>query len=172
MLRALKIIESLRLTSIVCVFDQAIYSKAIEIKWKEKEKFKCCVLMMGMFHTLMMFMHILSKRFSSAGLRDVLIQSGIIAEGSVDKALSRKMYNRGVRLYKLTYKAITRMIFERMGSTKEEDDWLILNMDTVNSTNFEAMWETEILQEKYTTYLDDREKLKAGEPLDEFSRYG
>ena len=40
---------------------------------------------------LMMFMHILSKWFSAAGLRDVLIQSGVVAEGSVDKALSGKM---------------------------------------------------------------------------------
>ena len=42
--RALKTVESLKLTSIVCVFDQAKtqtidYSKAIEIKWKERQKF-------------------------------------------------------------------------------------------------------------------------------------
>ena len=122
--RALKIIESLKLPSIVCVFNKAIYSKAIEIKWNEKQKFNNCVLMMGMFHMLMMFMHILSKRFSAAGLRDVLIQSGVVAEGSVDKALSRKMYNRGIRLCKLAYEAITRKVFDVIVSTKEEDDWV------------------------------------------------
>ena len=83
--RALKIVKSLKLTSIV--FDQAIYSKVIE--WKEKQKFNGCVLMMEMFHILMMFMHILSKRFSAVGLRDVLIQSGVIPEGSVDKAFCK-----------------------------------------------------------------------------------
>ena len=35
--RALKIIESLKLPSIVCVFDQAIYLKAIEIKERKNE---------------------------------------------------------------------------------------------------------------------------------------
>ena len=99
--RVLKIMESLKLPSIACVFDQAIYLKAIEIKWKEKQKFNNCVLMMGMFHMLMMFMHIFSKRLSAAGLRNVLIQSGAVAEDSVDKALLGKMYNRGIRLYKL-----------------------------------------------------------------------
>ena len=89
--RALKIVKSLKLTSIV--FDQAIYSKVIEIKWKEKQKFNGCVLMMEMFHILMMFMHILSKRFSAAGLRDVLIQSGVIPEGSVDKAFCKSTSN-------------------------------------------------------------------------------
>ena len=41
MLKALKVIESLNLKSIVCVFcvfDQAIYAKAIELKWKDQEK--------------------------------------------------------------------------------------------------------------------------------------
>ena len=108
-LRALKIVSSLNLKSIVCVFDQAIYSKAIEIKWKEQEKCSSCILMMGMFHMLMMYMHILSKRFSDTGVCDVLIQSsGVIAEGSVDKALCGKMYNRGVKMYKLMCEAIMR----------------------------------------------------------------
>ena len=82
---ALQIIESLKLVTLVCVFDQAIYSKAIKIKWKEKQKFGNMVLMMGMFHMLMMYMHILSKRFSDAEICDILIQSGTIAEGLVDR---------------------------------------------------------------------------------------
>ena len=76
--RALKIIDQLHLVSIVCVFDQAIYSKACEIKWKEAEKFQNCVLMLGIFHLLMMYMGILNKRFSDAGLKDALIQSSIL----------------------------------------------------------------------------------------------
>ena len=72
-------------------------------KMEGEKKFQNCVLMMGLFHMLMMFMHILSKRFADAGLRDVLIQSNVIAEGSVDRALCGKMYSRGVRMYKLVY---------------------------------------------------------------------
>ena len=163
--RALKIMESLKLPSIVCVFDQAIYSKAIEIKSKEKQKFNNCVLMMGMFHMLMMFIDILSKRFSVAGLRDVLIQSGVVAEGSVDKALSGKMYNRGIWLYKLAYEAITRKVFDVIVSTKEEDDWVQSNLKGIN---FATFWEHEISQTMYNKFLDAREKLKVGEPLQKF----
>ena len=47
--RALKLIESPHFVSLVCVFDQAIYSKACEIKWKEPAKFKSCLLMMICF---------------------------------------------------------------------------------------------------------------------------
>ena len=96
--RALKIIDQLHLVSAVCVFDQAIYSKACEIKWKEAEKFQNCVLMLGIFH-LLMYMGISNKRFSNAGLKDALIQSSTIAEGSIDSALRGKCYNRGVSDY-------------------------------------------------------------------------
>ena len=57
----------------VCLYDQALFAKAIEIKFKEKEKFKSLVLMMGGFHTLMMFLGIIGIRFKDAGLQDILI---------------------------------------------------------------------------------------------------
>ena len=56
---------------------------------------------MGIFHLLMVYMAILYKRSSDAGLRDALIQSGIVAQDSVDSALRGKQYNRGIRLYKI-----------------------------------------------------------------------
>ena len=96
--------------------------------------------MMGM---LMMFMHILSKRFLAAGLRDVLIQSGVVTEGSVEKALSGKMYNRSIRLCKLAYEAVTRKVFDVIVSPKEEDDWLHSNL---NDINFATFWAHEISQ--------------------------
>ena len=121
--------------------------------------------MMGMFYMLMMFMHILSKRFSAAGLRDVIIQSGVVAEGSVDKTLSGKMYNRGIRLYELAYEAITIKLFDVIVSTKEESDWIQSNL---NDINFATFWEHEISQTMYNKFLDAREKLKSGEPLQKF----
>ena len=40
-----------------------------------------------------MYMHILSKKFFDAGLRDVLIQSSTTAERSMDEALSFESYD-------------------------------------------------------------------------------
>ena len=66
--------------------------------------------MLGIFHLLMMYMGILNKRFSDAGLKDALTQSSIIAEGSIDSALRGKCYNRGVRRYKTTYECLFRLV--------------------------------------------------------------
>ena len=43
--------------------------------------------MMGIFHLDVVFLNILNKRFGDTGLRDALLQSSIIAEGSADSAL-------------------------------------------------------------------------------------
>ena len=45
----LKIKEALKLKTIVCVFDRAIYCKAMEIKWKNSERKSSCLVMLGIF---------------------------------------------------------------------------------------------------------------------------
>ena len=62
---------------------------------------------------LMTYMHILYKRFSYAGMKDAL-SSSVVAEGSIKCALRGKSYNRGVRLYKLFYEALVRLILGRL----------------------------------------------------------
>ena len=53
--QSVKIKESLKLKSIVVVFDQALYAKAADIKWKLSERFESIVLRMGGFHTIATF---------------------------------------------------------------------------------------------------------------------
>ena len=135
----------MKLSSIVCVFDQVIYLKDIEIKWKEKGKLKNAVLMMGMFQTIMMCEHILSKRFSDAGLRDVLIQSGTIAERSIGKVVNGKMYNRGIRTYKLMYETTMRkVIIEHV----EIDEDIYYQVNWRDDLDFKTFWQESCLQKK------------------------
>ena len=103
---------------------------------------------------LMMFMRIPEKRFQAAGLRDVLIQSSVIVEGSGDKALSGRMYNTSVRLCKLAYEAITRKLFDDIVLTKEEDDWVQANLEKLDS---DAFWQNKIYQKMWNDFLVCRE---------------
>lgn len=50
--KSLQIKETLRLQSIVVVFDQALYAKATEIKWKHSAQFIAIVLRMGVFESV------------------------------------------------------------------------------------------------------------------------
>ena len=85
-------------------------------------QFKDCVVMLGIFHLLMMYLGIIGKRFKDAGLRDVLVQSEIVTEGSIERALTGKMYNRAVRCYKLMHEALMRLLIDKFHSEMEENE--------------------------------------------------
>ena len=53
-----------------------------------------------------MYVGVIGKKISDAGLRDFIVQSDVLAEGSVDKVLSGKMHNRTVRVHKLVYEGL------------------------------------------------------------------
>ena len=84
---AVKTKESLDLGSIVVVFDQAIHAKALDIMWKNVEQFISAIPRLGAFHTTMVLLNIIGNRFGNAGLKDVIIESGVIEEGSTKKVL-------------------------------------------------------------------------------------
>ena len=120
--RCLAIKERLKLKKIVCVFYQAIYAKAVEIKWKKMDQFKDCVVIRGIFHLMMMYIGITGKQFKDASLRDVLVQSEIVAESSIKRVLTGKMYNRAVCCYKLMYEALMRLLIDKFHSEMEANE--------------------------------------------------
>lgn len=121
LVQSLKIKNTLKLNSIILVFDQALYAKATEIQWKQSEKFKEIVLRMGVFHTACTLLSIIGKRFQDAGLRDLCVESGVVAEGSVSGVMDGRRYNRGVRFHKLMYEALMRLVWTGFRSWIEEN---------------------------------------------------
>ena len=49
------------------------------------------------------------KRFQHTGLKDLFIEAGVVAEGSMSAVLEGRDYNRGVRVHKLAYEAFMRV---------------------------------------------------------------
>ena len=109
--QTVNIMDTLELKEIVCVFDQALYAKAAEITWKH-EKFKNLILRMGAFHTICNLLSTIGKRFQDAGLRDVCVESGVIAEGSITAVMEGRKYKRAVRLHKIVYEAMMRLAWK------------------------------------------------------------
>ncbi len=105
----------------VIVLDQAIYSKAQEILWKNKELFSNVVLQMGAFHVCLAFLAVIGKRFGDAGLSDVLIESGVVGQAASNAVMiiSGKHCNRGVRIDKLVLEALCHILWN---SYQQHDD--------------------------------------------------
>lgn len=111
--RSVNLACRLNLKDVVIIVDQPIYAKISEIIWKNPSEFKHVVPCMGDFHTMCGFMSIIGKRFGEAGLEDLLIESEVIAPGSVQGVLKGKHYNRCIRLYSLVSEALLRLEWER-----------------------------------------------------------
>lgn len=108
--KSLDIADSLRLTAVVLVMDQAIYAKAQEIRWQGIPEFRDrLVIRLGEFHTAMAFLGTIGKRFGDAGLRDVAIESGLVAQGSINGVISGHHYNRSVRCHKIVAEGLHRL---------------------------------------------------------------
>ena len=62
--------------------------------------------MTGGFHLLMMLPDVIDTRFGDVGLGELAIESDNIAEGSVERVLNGKNYNRSLRLHKTFFDAL------------------------------------------------------------------
>ena len=81
--------EKLGLMETDVVLDMAIYSKAVEIfmnpRYIDLKDF--IVLPLGAFHMVCIFVAVIGKRFGDAGLCDIIIESNLLGESSVDQML-------------------------------------------------------------------------------------
>eukprot|EP00794_Sanderia_malayensis_P000765 gene765-55_t len=111
--RSEAIADKLELKYVCLVFDEAIYSKVQQIRWKEERYLSRFVVRLGHFHMVMSFCGAISKFFKDAGLKDILIESEIVAAGSINGILPGKHYNRSVRSHKVVYEALLRLLFQR-----------------------------------------------------------
>ena len=107
--RSIEIADKLALKEIVLVMDQAIYSKAQEIRWMNTTFMDRLVLRMGEFHTAMAYLSCLGKRFKDTGFQDVIVEAEVVAAGSLEGVISGHHYNRSMRTHKLMCEALQRL---------------------------------------------------------------
>ena len=100
-------------------------------------------------------MNVISTRFKDTGLRDVLIQSGTTAEGSIDSALMGKMYNHGVQCYKLIYEALYHLLIQQAETHYQNYVWNNQFIGVAKSKIEEAF--PELSTENFTAFQDSQE---------------
>ena len=92
------------------VGDQTVYAHIVELKYENPDKFAHILPILGSFHIEMSFMSAIYKQLKESNAEDLLVEAGLIAQGSVVQALRGSHYNRATRLYKLFYEAMLRII--------------------------------------------------------------
>ena len=90
--------------------DLPVYAQIVELKYENPDKFAHILPILGSFRIEMSFMSAIYKRLKESNIEDLLVEAGLIAQGSVFQALRGSHYNRATRLYKLFYEAMLRII--------------------------------------------------------------
>ena len=68
--------------------------------WKEGDKYKGIINIMGGLHILLVDLKTLCKKYGLLSLSRWWETSNIIEDGSIDKTLTGQQYSRGTRLHK------------------------------------------------------------------------
>ena len=104
----LQMANDLELDYIFAHADEAINSKMLIISWLHQEKYKTIISIMGGFHTILVNLKILYKKYGCLGLSNWWVDAEAIAQSSVSQAIEGRHYARSVRLHKQSFEALLR----------------------------------------------------------------
>lgn len=96
-----QICQDLQQSSIQVTYDLAIAKVALQIQATEKPAFDNLFIHLGPFHIMMAYFKALGKVIIDCGLPNVMVQSNMLAMGSLNGFLEGKHFNRCKRLHPL-----------------------------------------------------------------------
>ena len=88
--------------------DESINSKMLIISWLNQDAYEKMISLMGGFHTILVNLKILFKKYGCLGFKDWLVDAGAIADGSVAQPFEGRHYASSVRLKKKSFEALLR----------------------------------------------------------------
>ena len=103
----MKISKKLGLKHIVVTQDKAIYEISYTLRKENPEDFTNLILRLGGFHLLINFLGSVGEFMAGPGLNDVLVQSKVMLEGTVNKILSGKDYYQAINAHMRIHEAMS-----------------------------------------------------------------
>ena len=94
----------------VLTVDRALYCKLIELKWCVPEYRNKLIPRLGGHHISMNFLKAIGDHMDGSGLAEVWVESGLLGQGTVERILAGKAYNKGMRAHKLTLQALWHIV--------------------------------------------------------------
>lgn len=119
MRRSQQIARECQQTYMQVTYDLAITKIAYQIQSVEKPNFNDLFIHMGAFHTMMSYFKALGKFIDECGLTHMMVESNLLASGSVNGFISGKHFNRCKRLHPLVSLALQVLHFERFMTTNQ-----------------------------------------------------
>ena len=106
----------------VLIVDQALFCKLMELKWAVPEYQNKLIPRLGGLHVAMNFLKTTGDHMDSSGLAEVWVESGLLGQGTLERVLVGKAYNKAMRAHKLTLQVLWRLLMPTLLSFVAETD--------------------------------------------------
>ena len=162
--RSLTIAKECIKTNIVATYDLAIAVKAFRIQEQEAPEFDKVFIAVGPFHIQMSYFKAVGKYIAESGGPHILIESQVLAEGSLKVFLNGKAFERCRRIHVLFAAALETLHFEQLLEVQEDKEDLLLHLwadinryhkEVNNGTTFESCKEASEGYSRYDQYCQD-----------------
>ncbi|MES9884476.1 MAG: hypothetical protein ABW185_26830 [Sedimenticola sp.] len=101
--------EKLGMKHTIVTQDEAVYEISYTLRKNNPSHFPQLILRLGGFHLLMNYLGAIGKIMAGSGLKDMLVTSGIVHEGTANKILSGKGYYQSINAHMCAYESLLHM---------------------------------------------------------------
>ena len=145
----------------IVTFDLAAYALVLQYS----DQFSKVIVRMGVFNTICPLFGTLGKMTKGSGLTEIIIEFGICDSGSLDRVMTGKHSNRALKVHKLVFEALERLLLMRF----EEDhprneglskDTLIMLTDLIENPSKEKVSKVED-SEEFRSYFKQYSAFKS-----------
>lgn len=151
---------------IILSYDLAIAKMAMQIQIMEHPRYENIFVSLGGLHVQLAFFKAVGKMIDSSGIEEILVQSEVIAHGSLYSFISSKHFNRCKRIHPLLAAAPQALHMERFMSEKEIDpETVVDSLKFVMSNPVESCEELNVpraLQDVIEQYTEFSALTKSG----------
>ena len=95
------------------VADHPVFAYVVEVKYGNPKKFNHILPVLRSFRIQRSYMTAIYKRIEKSNIEDLLVEAGLIVQGSIVPAPRGDHYNHATRLYKLFCESMGRIIINR-----------------------------------------------------------
>lgn len=127
MVRAQNIATTCGQKEIIVTYDLAIAKMAYQIQLTDTPKYDNLFINLGAFHIQIALFKAIGKYIDMCGITEILVESGMLAEGSVNGFINSKHFNRCKRMHPLTSGALQVLLIEAFLSENDIDSFLIID---------------------------------------------
>lgn len=164
--KSLEICDELGQSCIQVTYDLAIAKVALQIQATEGPKFDTLFIHLGPFHIMMSYFKAIGKFIADCGLSNIMVQSNLLASGSVAGFQEGKQFNRCKRLHPLMSLGLEILHFKSFLEINnvEVTDTIIEEMTRLQNTPMSSFQiDNEELKELLNNYLIYKQQTLNGE---------